>query len=211
MPRILLIGATGPTGLEVLAQLGEAKLNVRALARSPARLKEAVPDLGEVAKGDVLDSASLDAALDGVDLVISLLGTALTLKPVTLLSAGTRNVIEAMKRRGVKRILCVTGMGAGDSRGHGGFAYDRLILPTLLRTVYADKNRQEDELKGSGLEWTIVRPARLTDGPRTAAYREIGRFTNERMTTISRKDVAHFLAKEAVQNRYARQSVNLTQ
>lgn len=211
MLHALLIGATGPTGLETLACLSEIKFNVRAMARSTARLAQTAPNVHDIAIGDVLNPASLDAACAGVDLVISVLGTALTLKPVTLLSIGTRNVVEAMKRQRVKRILCVTGMGAGDSRGHGGFAYDRIILPTLLRTIYADKDRQEDELKRSGLDWTIVRPARLATGPLTGRYREITKFGNERMTTISRKDVAHFLAREAAENHYIGQIVNLTE
>lgn len=197
--------------MDVLTQLRESRLEVRALARNPARLAESGLPPGDIAMGDVLNPASLEAACDSADLVISVLGTPLTRKPVTLLSTGTRNLVEAMKHKGVRRILCVTGVGAGDSRGHGGFLYDRLILPLLLRTIYEDKDRQEDVLRQSGLDWTIVRPAQLSDGPLTGVYREITQFGNDRLTKISRKDVAHFLVREALENRFIGKSVNLTQ
>ena len=173
---MLLVGATGPTGRAIMAQARRtsAGLAVRALARDPSRL---TGDglAAEVVRGDVLRPDSLVAALDGVSVVVSVLGTPLILRPVTLLSEGTRHLVDAMQRQGVSRLLCITGMGAGDSRGHGGFVYDWLILPTLLRQIYADKDRQERVVTDSGLDWTIVRPARLTHGPRTGQYRVITR------------------------------------
>ena len=113
----------------------------------------------EVTQGDVLWPESLVRALDGVSGVVSALGTPLLLRRVTLLSDGTRPLVEAMRRQGVPRLLCITGMGAGDSRGHGGFVYDRLILPTLLREIYADKDRQERVVAESGS------PGRLSGRP----------------------------------------------
>lgn len=204
--KTLLIGATGPTGRAVLDQAARMGLDVRALARNP----DALTGVADVSRGDVLDPVSLAAAMRGVDCVISVLGTKLTLKPVTLLSTGTRHLVAAMRAAGVARLICVTGMGAGDSRGHGGFVYDRLILPLLLGRIYADKDRQEEIVRASGLDWTLVRPAFLTDGPATGAYRVITRFTDERMTKISRADVAHFLVGEALAPRFSRQSVNLS-
>ena len=72
-----------------------------------------------------------------------------------------------MKKAGVKRLVCVTGIGAGDSKGHGGFLYDSIFLPFLLGTIYADKDRQELVIKASDVDWTIVRPGFLTNGPLT--------------------------------------------
>lgn len=208
-PRVLVIGATGPTGMAILQQLRAANLHVRALARKPQQLPPDFPAV-DVVKGDVLDKNSLLAALSGVDVVISSLGTPLLLKPVTLLSAGTTNLVQAMRQSGVARLLCITGMGAGDSRGHGGFVYDWLILPTLLRYIYADKDRQEQVVRDSGLDWVLVRPAMLTNGEQTGHYREITRFGKEQMGKISRQDVAHFMVQELLQNRYHQQSVNLS-
>lgn len=78
-----------------------------------------------------------------------------------------------MKKQDVKRLVCITGLGAGDSRGHGGFAFDRLILPLLLRKVYVDKDRQEAIVRRIDLEWTLVRPMVLTDKPPTGQVRAV--------------------------------------
>lgn len=185
-------------------------LRVRAIARRPSNLPAEHIAAHEVMRGDVLDLAALTNAMAGIDVVISALGTPLTLKPVSLLSVGTNNIIQAMKTSGVQRLLCITGMGAGDSRGHGGFVYDRLILPTLLRNIYADKDRQEQIVSSSDLDWVLVRPARLVNSAPTQRYREITQFRNEQMHTISRMDVAHFLVNESLFPRYHQQTVNLT-
>lgn len=158
----------------------------------------------------MLDLAALTDAMTGVDVVICVLGTPLTVKPISLLSVGTTNLIQAMQTSGVQRLLCVTGMGAGDSRGHGGFVYDHLILPTLLRSIYADKDRQEQIVARSDLDWVLVRPARLVNRTAPQRYREITQFNDEQMHTISRMDVADFLVNESLFPRYHQQTVNLT-
>lgn len=206
MLRALLIGATGATGLAVLPQSERVDLRVLAMVRDPARLKER----RDFVRGDVLNVSSLAEAMREVDAVISVLGTPLVLKHVSLLSQGTQNVVEAMRKVGLTRFVCVTGMGAGDSRGHGGFVYDRLILPTLLRSIYADKDRQERVVRESGLDWTLVRPARLVNDAAMGPYRTLTRLDGVRMTTISRNEVAHFLVNEMLEGRYIRQTVNLT-
>lgn len=208
--NILLVGATGPTGVAVTNQALAAGLGVRALARRPRQLPEGFPEGAEVVKGDVTDVASLAIAMQGVDAVVSCLGTLLILKEVRLLSAGTKNLLSSMQQAGLQRFLCITGMGAGDSRGHGGFVYDRIILPLLLGRIYADKDRQEDLIRASNLDWVIVRPAFLTNTPSTGTYREIVRFRNETMGKMSRGDVAHFMVKELKTPRYHKQIVNLT-
>ncbi|MBM3646156.1 MAG: SDR family oxidoreductase [Alphaproteobacteria bacterium] len=204
--RVLVVGATGPTGREVLARAKAEGLAVRALARNPARLA----GVTDAIQGDVRDRESLVRAMAGIGAVVSALGTKQTLQPVTLLSEGTRNIVEAMHEAGVSRLLCITGMGAGDSRGNGGFLYDRLILTTLLARIYADKDRQEQVVRSSDLDWVLIRPARLVNAAAAGTYREITRFANQRMTTISRGDVAHFVVREVMFPRYHRQTVNLT-
>jgi uncharacterized protein YbjT (DUF2867 family) len=206
---VLVIGATGPTGREIVKAVQAQGLKVRALARRP----EALADAGvEVAKGDVENVASLRAALPGVSAVVSSLGTPLILKgPVTLLSRGTANILAAMQAEGVDRFLCITGMGAGDSRGHGGFVYDRVILPLLLGRIYADKDRQEAMVRASGLDWTLIRPAYLKSGPGRGTWRAITDWRGQaNMTAIDRADVAAFIATELAAHRYGRQTVNLS-
>jgi len=208
---ILVIGATGPTGIEICKQALRAGLQVRVLVRTPSRLPADLLIGVDVVQGDVLNSESLATALRGVDAVVSALGTPLQRKPVTLLSQGTRNMVQAMAQAGVSRLLCITGMGAGDSRGHGGFLYDRIILPLLLREIYLDKDRQEQVVRESGLAWTLIRPAFLTNGPLTGRYRNLTQFAQgDRMGKIARADVAHFVVQELTQRRYRVQVANLT-
>lgn len=208
-PTILLVGETGPTGREVLSLAASSGRRLRALARNPAALGE-FGNAHEIVRGDVLDASSLNAALSGIDVVVCVLGTPLTRKPVTLLSRGTANLLAAMAQTGTPRIVCVTGMGAGDSRGHGGFVYDQIVLPLLLGSIYADKDRQEALLRAVDADWTIVRPAWLTDGPATGRVRELTDLTGARMTRISRKGVAAFLLGEAIEPRFRRRIVNLS-
>lgn len=209
--RVLLIGATGPTGREVLSAAQRVGISMRALVRDPTRLVELQRCGAEVVRGDVIDAASLRTALKGVSAVVSALGTPLQLKRVTLLSEGTKNLLDAMTDTGVQRLLCITGMGAGDSRGHGGFFYDRILLPALLSRIYADKDRQEALVRGSTLDWLLVRPAFLTDEPARGRYRAITRFApGERLTRIARADVAQFLVGELRAPSLHRATVNLS-
>ena len=203
----LLIGATGPTGRAILTQFKAANLSLRSLARDPAKIV-GVPD---VVRGDVLDRDSLVRAMASVDTVICALGTPLVLRgPVTLLSEGTRNILGAMRSASAVRLICITGMGAGDSRGHGPFLYDRLLLPVLLGRIYVDKNRQEALVRDSSVDWLLLRPARLTNGPENDHCREIVEWGKERMTRVSRAAVAGFMVREVQTPRYHRQVVNLT-
>jgi putative NADH-flavin reductase len=208
---ILVIGATGPTGIEICKQALQAGLKVRVLVRTPSRLPAEVLLGVDVVQGDVLNGESLATAMHGVDAVVSALGTPLQRKQVTLLSRGTHNMVQAMAQAGVSRLLCITGMGAGDSRGHGGLLYDRIILPLLLREIYLDKDRQEQVVRESGLAWTLIRPAFLTDGPLTGRYRCLTQFApGDRMGKISRADVAHFVVQELAQERCRGQVANLS-
>jgi hypothetical protein len=101
-----------------------------------------------------------------------------------------------MRETGVKRLVAVTGLGAGDSRGHGGLLYDVLIFPLILKRVYDDKDIEEQIIRKSGLDWTIVRPGTLTNGPATGRYQVLTEPSSWRAGFISRRDVADFLAKE---------------
>jgi putative NADH-flavin reductase len=139
--RILVLGASGGTGRLIVAQALARGLEVTVLLRSP----EKAADLAgaRVILGDARDGAVLRQALEGQEAVVSALGTpASPFREVTLLSSATRALVEAMKAEAVSRLVVITGIGAGDSAGHGGLVFDRLIFPLLLRKVYADKDRQ---------------------------------------------------------------------
>jgi putative NADH-flavin reductase len=191
--KILVIGATGPTGRELVAQGAALGHEITAAVRHPE--SAAMPAGVRVVSADVTDAASMAAAVTGQDAVISSLGSKLSRKPTTLFSRGTRNLIDAMRGAGVGRLVCITGIGAGDSKGHGGFLYDRIIQPLLLNEIYKDKDRQEELIRASSLDWTIVRPGALTNGARTEQVRAWSDLTGVTIGKISRADVAWFILK----------------
>ncbi len=207
--HLLIVGASRGIGLELVQQALQAGHAVTALARHPVH----VPGdqaLLRVKAGDILSTAAMLEAVRGQDAICLTIGTGLTFKPVTLFSQGTLNVLAAMAEHGVRRLICVTGIGAGDSRGHGGFLYDRVVAPLLLRTIYQDKDRQEDLIRASGTDWTIVRPGFLTNGPLTGKYRVLTDLTGVTAGRIARADVAHFMLAELAANRYLGQAPLLT-
>jgi putative NADH-flavin reductase len=191
--KILVIGATGPTGRELVAQGAALGHQVTAAVRNPETAM--LPAGVRVVRGDVLDATSMAAAVAGQDAVISSLGSKLSRKPTTLFSDGTRNLIDAMNGAGVRRLVCITGIGAGDSRGHGGFLYDRIFQPLLLNEIYKDKDRQEGLIRASSLDWTIVRPGALSNGARTEQVRAWSDLSGVTVGKISRADVAWFILK----------------
>jgi putative NADH-flavin reductase len=111
-----------------------------------------------------------------------------------------------MEQHGVRGLVVVTGNGAGDSMGHGSFWFDRIFNPLLLKTIYADRDRQEELIWQSGADWTIVWPGFLANGPLTGRYRAITAMTGVTAGKISRADVAHFLLQELATNRSVRQT-----
>jgi putative NADH-flavin reductase len=190
--NILIIGATRGIGLRLLQEALRRGHEVTALARAPGKLSIRHARL-RVLKGDILDLSSVELASAGQDAVCCTVGIRPTRKPVTVFSEGTKNVLEAMKRHDVRLLVCVTGIGAGDSRGHGGFLYDRIFQPFLLRRIYEDKDRQEELIMAGELDWVIVRPGFLTNGPETGHYRVITDLRGVKAGSISRADVAHFM------------------
>jgi uncharacterized protein YbjT (DUF2867 family) len=191
--KLLVIGATGPTGREVVRQAVAAGHAVTAAARNPATAGFDAPV--SVVRADVTDRASLDAAVIGQDAVVSVVGTKLSRKPTTMLSEGTRHLAAAMRSAGVLRLVCVTGIGAGDSRGHGGFVYNWIVQPLLLNEIYKDKTRQEQVVRESALDWTIVRPATLSNGPVTDRVRAIENLAGVQASKVSRADVAAWIVR----------------
>ncbi len=192
--KILVIGTRG-IGRCLVDQAVAAGEQVTVLVRDESRFPVPGPDL-RVISGDILDAVKVREAVDGQDAVCIIIGIPPTRNPVTVFSEGTRNVLDMMKKHGVGRLVCVTGIGTGDSRGHGGFLYDRIVQPLLLKTNCADKEKQEAIVRASGIAWTLVRPGFLTNGPRTGLYRVTTDMSGVKARKISRADVADYLLKE---------------
>ena len=210
--KLLIVGATGPTGQEIVKQAVSRGHQVTALVRAVATARFA-PSV-RLAVGDVLDRSTLEQALAGQEAVICSLGTGATgpFKETTVLSEGTRQLVAAMQAQGVGRLVCITGLGAGDSQGHGPWWYNWLVQPLVLRGVYHDKTRQEAVVRGSGLDWTLVRPVMLTNGPALGAAR-LHAFvdpTRIKAKTISRADVADWCLGELADGRHRGQAPVIT-
>jgi len=199
MAKLLVIGASRGIGLETVKAALLAGHSVRALARSAASIPIQNANLEKVS-GDALDTDTIRNALKDVEAVIQTLGVDISpraiFQPTTLFSQSTRILVDAMKEAGVKRLIAVTGLGAGDSRGHGGLLYDAVVFPLLLKRVYDDKDVQEWIIRSSGLDWTIVRPGLLTNRPATGQYRVLTAPNDWRFGVISRADVADFLVRQ---------------
>jgi len=194
--HVLIIGASKGIGLETTRQALDAGHDVRALARSATAIAVSNASL-EKMRGDALKTENVEEALVGVDVVIQSLGVGLgdLFRPVHLFSDATRVLIAAMKRQGVKRLICVTGFGAGDSRASIS-CLQRLPFQIVFSRAYDDKSLQEQLIKESELDWTIARPGVLTNGPRTGHYRVLPQASQWRNGIISRADVAEFLVRQ---------------
>jgi len=194
--RVLIIGATGGTGRQLVAQALERGYAVTALVRDASRLQVNHPQL-TVLQGDVLDAGSVEAAVRGQEAVLSALGHKRFFYPTRILSEGTRNILRAMERHGVRRFVCETSLGIGDSSGRMGLTYTFFIIPLILPFYFWDKTRQERIIAASNLDWVIVRPGVLTNGAKRGRYRH-GRRVGSFLWTvrISRADVADFMLNQ---------------
>jgi uncharacterized protein YbjT (DUF2867 family) len=207
--KILVLGATGGTGGHIVRQALARGDDVAALVRSPGKGKGL--EGARLIAGDARDELTLRKALKGRDAVISALGTAASpFREVTLLSTATRALVSAMKAEQIARLVCITGIGAGDSAGHGGFLFDHVIFPLLLRHVYADKNRQEAIVRDSGLDWILVRPSILNDKPGRGAMRALTDLSGFHGGAISRSDVATFVVEQVWSNTWLRRAPLIT-
>jgi putative NADH-flavin reductase len=197
--KVLIIGATGATGQILMREALAQGHEVTALARDPSAVAPDDHSL-RVLQGNALDVSSVGEAVAGQDAVLSALGTRCA-RPTTLFSESTQNVIGAMNKHGVRRLVSITGIGAGDSKGHVGFLYDSIMLPFVVKNIYLDKTRQEEAIKQSDLDWVIVRPAQLTDEPAKDEYNVFlgGSYT---ATKISRADVAAFMLAQLTDDTY---------
>jgi putative NADH-flavin reductase len=197
--KVVIFGASKGIGLATVRRALDAGYQVRAFARSASTIPDAHPNLEKV-DGDALDPKAVRAAIGPDDVVIQALGISLTpqnvIRPITLFSDATRILVDAMKEIGATRLICVTGFGAGDSAGRGGFFYQAFGRQGLLKRAYDDKDIQEWIIRRSGLDWTIARPGILTDGPQTGRYQVLTDAREWRVGKIARANVADFLVQQ---------------
>ena len=201
--KILVLGATGGTGRLIVRDALAKGHSVVALVRSKASADLPGVDMIE---GDARDEGTLTRALGGCDAVISALGTGIGFRKVDLLAVATRVLVTAMTRNGVCRLMCISALGVGDSRGHGGFVFDRLFQPLLLSRAYKDKDCQEAAIRASSLDWVIVRPAMLTNDPARGSVRAVTDLTAVNGGKIARADVARFVVEQLTTDSWLRRT-----
>jgi putative NADH-flavin reductase len=202
--RVLIVGSTGGTGRELVSQALERGHQVTALARNPDKVKLRHENL-KVVRGDVLDQASIDAAVAGQEAVVSALGHKRWFYPTRIQSDGTRNILRAMEKHGVRRFVCETALGIGSTWWRMGLYYTLFVTPLILPFYFWDKHRQESVIRASSVDWIIVRPGMLTNGPKRGVYRHGQGIGNPLWTVrISRADVADFMLNQLTDDTYLR-------
>jgi putative NADH-flavin reductase len=210
--KITVFGANGATGRLLVAQALAAGHEVTAVTRQPGGFPLTHERLS-VVRADAHDARSVARAVEGAGAVLSTLGVRYTRKPVSIYSDGARNIIAAMHQCGVKRLAVVSSSATYPHRhADGGFLLNYVLQPllttTIGRTTYRDMRAMEELLRGSGLDWTIMRPSGLFDAPGVTRYqlcedRAPGIFT-------SRADLAASLLDQAAGTRFVRKAVAVT-
>jgi putative NADH-flavin reductase len=204
--NILVLGATGGTGREVVSQALAAGHNVTALVRDLRRV-QVVSDRLQVVQGDVTgEGPTLSDVVLGQDAVISVLGVGRSFTPNGLIAQSAPRVVSAMEKHGVHRLIHTSAFGVGPTLGDCPLV-PRLFFHTLLRRVYHDKALGDESVLNSRLEWTIVYPAGLTDGPKTGHYRSGEHLALHGFPNVSRADVADFLLSQLTDRTYVRKGV----
>jgi len=207
--KVIVFGATGTVGrLFVQEALEEGHL-VTAFARNPGKLEINSPNLTLVS-GDALNGQAVVNAIGGHDAVVITLGSGKSRKSV-IRSQGTANIIAGMKQHGVDRLICQSTLGAHESWSNLNFFWKRIMFGALLRPVFKDHELQENLVRHSGLNWTLVRPSAFTDGPARGAYRENFDAKERGLNLkIPRADVAAFLRRQLSDARYLRRAVGVS-
>lgn len=196
--KLAVFGATGGTGEQIVQQALAAGHTVAVLVRDSAKFKIRDARL-TVITGNVLTQADVDRTVADADAVVCTLGNTRN-NPEQVVTNGTRNIITAMRQKDIQRLIVVSSLGVGDSKGQVPFFF-KVVAATFLRKVMQDKEAQEKLVRASGLDWTLVRPGGLTDGPRTGVY-QFGVDPTIKAGQVARADVADFVLRELERNEF---------
>jgi putative NADH-flavin reductase len=200
--RLLVFGATGGTGREVVLQALERGHEVTAFVRDPAALDAALGRV-RVLQGDATDAKAVAAAVPGHDAVVCSLGVRNTFKGGGLMVRSLQCILPAMEAAGVRRFVLVSAFGVGATRKDAPLV-PRLMYRLLLKDIFADKKASEDYLRTRDVDWTIAYPVLLTDEPRSGIYCAGERLELRGVPKIARADVAHFVVSELEAPAYLR-------
>lgn len=204
--KVLVIGAAGKTGRLVVDRALAAGHSVKALVHDTAALAEApFSDGVQIVQGDVHDAGTVRQALTGCEAVIDTLGGKKPFLKTDLESSAARVVLAAMQEQGVRRLIVISVLGAGESGAQAPFWYEHLLLPVFLHGALPDKNAMEAEVKASDVEWVLVRPPMLSDNAATSDVKIVS--ASEVAHKITRGDLAQFLVNQLTTDTYLGQAV----
>lgn len=206
--KIVIFGATGGTGQELVKQALQKGYLVTAFARTPQKLKISDEKL-RIIQGDVLNKEEVLSALEKQDVVCCSLGMPASDRS-TLRTDGTANIVKAMKEKGIKRLICQTSLGFGDSKEVLPWHMKYIIVPFILKHAFKDHELQETLIEKSQLDWTIVRPGNMTNGKKTEVYKHGFEPTEKIKLKVSRADVAHFMLHQIENKQYLNHKVGIS-
>ena len=205
--KIIIFGSTGTIGRQLVQQALDHGHAVTAFARKPERLEATHANLTRAA-GDVLDGGRVAEAIEGHHAILCALGAG---RKGKVRSAGTANIVAAMERNGVRRLVCLSTLGVGDSHQNLNFFWRRVMFGWFLKDAFADHVEQEAAVAQSSLDWTIVRPGAFTGGPATGLYKHGFAATETGLDLkISRADAAGFMLRQLGDDAYLLQSPGLS-
>lgn len=206
--KILIFGATGNVGKEVVKQALNQGHNVTAFVRKPENLSIGNIKNLKLFKGDVSVYNDVKKAMQNQDVVLCSIGDG---KIGIIRNIGTKNIVEAMKHSNVKRLICQTTLGMGNSYGNLNFIWKHIMFGFLLKKVFQDHKLQEQHILNSNLDYTIVRPSALTDGGLTNKFKR-GFDRNQKKLTlkISKADVAHFMLEQLEHNSKSKRLISIS-
>jgi putative NADH-flavin reductase len=202
---LTVLGATGRTGQPLVRQALEQGHHVIAFVREPAKLGLQHERL-KVVQGDITRPEQLEPALAGADAVVSVLGH-VPGSPKDLMAQAARHLVPAMKKQGVSRLVTLLGAGVHDSADPGSLGRTVMlgVMRLLMRHLLEDSEAHARLVRESGLAWTIVRPPRLTEGPRQGQYRT-GHLALGPSAQLSRADLADFMLRQVTDDTFVRQA-----
>jgi putative NADH-flavin reductase len=208
--KVIVFGSTGTIGKHLIEQSLNEGHHVTAFLRDSGKLENIKRKNLSLFEGDVLNKINVESAIENHDAVIIALGAGKDRKS-TIRSQGTKVIIEAMKTKGVKRLICNSTLGVGESNNNLNFFWKHIMFGWFLKKAFLDHVLQEKYVKESGLEWTIVRPAAFTDGQKTSTYKH-GFDSNDKSTQlkISRADVADFIINQLNNKNYLHKTPGLS-
>lgn len=206
--KLLVLGATGPTGRLVIEAAVRHGDDVTALVRRPDAADQ-LPDGVHLVVGDATSTDDVATAMTGQDAVISALGRGTSIRAENLFTRAATAVVDAATRTGVTRLVWMSSFGVGATYASANVV-QKIMYRTFLRDIYANKKLAEQRIRASAVDWTIVYPTALTHGPATADYRVGERLDMPLAARISRADVADFMHKAAHDREWSKRDAVLS-